>query len=232
MSLPLKNRPDYALHRAAACRRSTAVDCARCSAVDQLHSLADCDSPWSRRWPISSGTPPTEIRADHSLRRGAACCARFSVPDQRRSLANTSPQLAMAYAVPYLRLPPQQFSQKIPRFPAIPNRNWLANRSYRKHTTKPCLTETRIAHVASRTVPQDTHYDAPESLNIDAKMHCQGAPHAAPKQARATETSIPRAAFHTIEAAGVKVFYREAGPKDAPDEIAAAMHNLLARAVS
>lgn len=53
----------------------------------------------------------------------------------------------------------------------------------------------------------------------------------APKQARTTENSIPRAAFHTIEAAGVKAFYREAGPKEAPDEIAAAMHNLLARAV-
>jgi pimeloyl-ACP methyl ester carboxylesterase len=38
----------------------------------------------------------------------------------------------------------------------------------------------------------------------------------APKPARTPETSIARAAFHTIEADGVKVFYREAGPKDAP----------------
>ena len=37
-----------------------------------------------------------------------------------------------------------------------------------------------------------------------------------PKEARAAEISIPRAAFRTIEADGVKMFYREAGPKDAP----------------
>jgi pimeloyl-ACP methyl ester carboxylesterase len=36
------------------------------------------------------------------------------------------------------------------------------------------------------------------------------------KEAKTTENSIARAAFHTIEADGVKVFYREAGPKDAP----------------
>ena len=37
-----------------------------------------------------------------------------------------------------------------------------------------------------------------------------------PKEARTVEPSIVRAAFHTVEADGVKVFYREAGPKDAP----------------
>lgn len=31
-----------------------------------------------------------------------------------------------------------------------------------------------------------------------------------------TDSSIPRASFHTIEADGVRVFYREAGPADAP----------------
>jgi pimeloyl-ACP methyl ester carboxylesterase len=38
----------------------------------------------------------------------------------------------------------------------------------------------------------------------------------APKQARTPENSIARATFHTIEADGVKVFYREAGLNDAP----------------
>ena len=124
---------------------------------------------------------PLKNRPDYDLRRGAACCARCSEADQHLPLASTSPFLAIAYALPYLQhlqLSPQQFGQKIPRFSAISNRNWLANRSHRKHTTKPCLTGTRIAHFASRTVPQDTHYDAPESLNIDAKMHHRGAPHA------------------------------------------------------
>jgi len=34
--------------------------------------------------------------------------------------------------------------------------------------------------------------------------------------AAARGKSIPRAAFHTVEADGVRVFYREAGPADAP----------------
>jgi pimeloyl-ACP methyl ester carboxylesterase len=37
-----------------------------------------------------------------------------------------------------------------------------------------------------------------------------------PKEAREAETVIIRASFHRIEADGVSVFYREAGPKDAP----------------
>jgi len=36
------------------------------------------------------------------------------------------------------------------------------------------------------------------------------------KDAGTRETLIPRASFHTIEADGVRIFYREAGPKDAP----------------
>jgi hypothetical protein len=36
-----------------------------------------------------------------------------------------------------------------------------------------------------------------------------------PAQKEARDNAIPRASFHTIEADGVKMFYREAGPKDA-----------------
>ena len=38
-----------------------------------------------------------------------------------------------------------------PTFRRISNRNWPENRSRRKQTTKPRLTETRITHVASRS---------------------------------------------------------------------------------
>jgi hypothetical protein len=145
MSLRSKNPADHALRRDAACRRSAAADCARCSALDQPHSLA---------------------HAEDSLRRGAARYARFSVLDQRHSSADISP-LSIGYPLPHLQLSPQQFSQKIPRFPAISNRNWLANRSYRKHTTNPRLTGTRIAYCGTVEFP-----------NIDAKMNRQGAPHA------------------------------------------------------
>ena len=43
---PIKNRADHALRRGAACRRSAALDCARCRAADVHHPLADaCSTP-------------------------------------------------------------------------------------------------------------------------------------------------------------------------------------------
>jgi hypothetical protein len=121
-------------------------------------------SPWCSRSIASSRTPPTENRADHSLRRGAgACalfasrmssrgCARFTVADQRPSLAAARSTPAV---LPWLRFLPQPAGQqnapatkqpsKIVRVPDISNRNWLKNRSYRKQTTKPCLTGARTA---------------------------------------------------------------------------------------
>ncbi len=37
-----------------------------------------------------------------------------------------------------------------------------------------------------------------------------------PSQSISSEVSLGRASFHTIEADGVRVFYREAGPVEAP----------------
>ena len=92
-----------------------------------------------------------------------------------------------------------------------------------------------------------------------------------PSKSISSEVPVGRTSFHTMEAGGVRVFYREAGPVDAPvllllrgfpsssrmlreliphiatvefldtghfalethvDEIAAAMHRLLARAAA
>ena len=90
-----KNRADHPLRRGAACQRSAAVDCARCnvanqreSSTGQRHSLTERSSPWSPQCPGSTAPPPTENRADHSPRRGAACCARCNVADQQCSLAD------------------------------------------------------------------------------------------------------------------------------------------------
>jgi pimeloyl-ACP methyl ester carboxylesterase len=53
-------------------------------------------------------------------------------------------------------------------------------------------------------------------LNSDKRQPAEEETMAGPKEARQTETSITRPSFHTVEADGVRVFYREAGPKDAP----------------
>src|SRR6202046_3563843 len=72
----------------------------------------------------SSRTPPTENCADHSLRRGAACCARCSAFDQRRSSAGTRSILPIASS-PQFQAPPGQRtaltenSREIRNFPAF-----------------------------------------------------------------------------------------------------------------
>jgi hypothetical protein len=124
-------------------------------------------SSWSPRGLVSSGIPPTQNPADHSLRRGAACCARFSAADQslrrgagawalfasrmssrgcaRRSVSDRRHPLANSGSRPAIRLP----LIICPQFDYISNRNWPTNRSYRKQKRKPCLTGTGIARCDS-----------------------------------------------------------------------------------
>src|SRR6202046_344273 len=96
-----------------------------------------CLAPTIRESPIQSVDPPSIF-----CRRGAACCARH------RYLANI-----------------RQFDNWLggPVF-ASSNRNWPKNRTYRKQTIKPCLTETRIdsGHFEffSHFVPQPTGFNA------------------------------------------------------------------------
>jgi hypothetical protein len=109
-------------------------------------------SPWSLGSPVSGGTAPTENPADHSLRRGTACCARCDASDRRYSLADRS---SMRAAASWLRIQPQASGQptaprtkkpfKTVQFPSISNRFWLKNRSYRNQRTKPRLTGARTA---------------------------------------------------------------------------------------
>jgi hypothetical protein len=46
------------------------------------HRSVNTPLPWSPRSLVTSGTPPTKTPAEYFLRRGAACCARFSAADQ------------------------------------------------------------------------------------------------------------------------------------------------------
>jgi len=107
-------------------------------------------SLWSLLCPVSSGTPLIENRADHSLRRGAACCARYSA-------ANVHHPSADACATP-APVDPRHFKRNVAarrqvvqpktyaetgQFSYISNRFWPKNRSYRKQTIKPRLTGAR-----------------------------------------------------------------------------------------
>src|SRR5271156_1312888 len=81
---------------------------------------------WPLQWPVPTGTPPAKNHAEVFLRRGAACCARLSTADQRRSLATKKPR-------------------EITQLSGISTRFWSKSRSYRKQKTKPCLPGSRIA---------------------------------------------------------------------------------------
>jgi hypothetical protein len=115
---------------------------------------------WSSRGPITSGAPPTKNPPDKSLRRGTACCARCSPADRRQPLAITRSIPAVAS---WLRFQPQLASPRTSPEPEkrveterssdISNRFWPKNRSYRKQTTKPRLTGSRIARCAASELP-------------------------------------------------------------------------------
>jgi hypothetical protein len=103
--------------------------------------------------------PPERYRSAHSkaraidfLRRGAVCCARFSVSDQRHPLADTrslaavpSPRKFQARSASPKTFPTPEKRRELPHFSGISNRFWPKNRSYRKQMIKPCLTGARTA---------------------------------------------------------------------------------------
>jgi hypothetical protein len=110
--------------------------------------------------------------ADQSLRRGAGAypqfgsrtqlrgCARCRAADQGHSLAITR---SISADASWHRFQPQPTSPRTPpapekrvetvRHPGISTRFWPKSRSYRKHTTKPCLPGSRIAQCDSRELP-------------------------------------------------------------------------------
>jgi hypothetical protein len=119
----------------------------------QRYRSVDPASYWSFQWPVSSGTSPIKSRADHSLRRGAACCARDSAADVHHPLADAcltpaanvprnftrSAAVRRQLAQPKKRMETRQLS-------GISTRHRLKSRSNRKQRIKPPLPGTRIAH--------------------------------------------------------------------------------------
>jgi hypothetical protein len=116
--------------------------------------------------------------ADQPLRRGAgACpqfgsrtqlrgCARFSAADQGHSLAITHSIPAVASwlrfqpqaTIPRTSSPPEK-TRESSQHSDISTRFWPKSRSYRKHTTKPCLPGSRIAQcdASDCRVPSASH---------------------------------------------------------------------------
>src|ERR1700689_297019 len=102
---------------------------------------------WSPRSALSSASLRTKSPADHSLRRGTACCARCSVARQRYPLAITCSIAAVAHPLKFQARPtsPKTSSatgkrREIIEFYGISNRFWPKNGSYRKQTIKHRLT--------------------------------------------------------------------------------------------
>jgi hypothetical protein len=123
------------------------------------HCSANPQLPRSPRGQFSRYTPPTKPPAEDSLRRGAACCARFSAADQLQSSTTRS----IPAVESWLRFQSQPASprtspaaEKTPeaaRHSGISTRFWPKSRSYRKQTIKPCLPGSRIAQSDSRELP-------------------------------------------------------------------------------
>jgi hypothetical protein len=86
------------------------------------------------------------IIADHSLRRGTACCARCNAAERRYPLADTRSTPATAGPRPYTARLMQQFVSKTSHCPYISTRFCTKSRSHTKHTTKPCLPGSRFVH--------------------------------------------------------------------------------------
>jgi len=137
--------------------------------------------PWSPQCLVSSRTPPTENPVDHSLRRGTACCARFSVVAQRHSLAisRSIPPIASwlrfqaqpgrsatAYEPSSLprTLPTTKNWREITQLSGISTRFWSKSRSYRKQTTKPLLPGSRIARCHALSLRDFSANFAPAEL--------------------------------------------------------------------
>ena len=89
--------------------------------------------------------------ADHSLRRGTACCARCNAADRRYPLADTRSIPASAAPLPLIARLTQQFVPKKGHFSVTPTRFCAKSRSHTKHTTKPCLPGSRFARCHAPT---------------------------------------------------------------------------------
>ena len=93
---------------------------------------------------------PTEFRATRSKQRTEKFLtgARTHIRIFNFSRFTTQNPAQLIHRRRYLTNPKRSND---PTFRRISNRNWPENRSRRKQTTKPRLTETRITHVASRS---------------------------------------------------------------------------------
>jgi hypothetical protein len=109
-------------------------------------------SPWSTRCLVSKGTSPTKDLADHSLRRGIACCASCDASDRRYALADRGSLRAIAsrlrfqpQPVGHRTAPTSKRPREITQFSGISTRFWSKSRSCRKQTIKPFLPGARTA---------------------------------------------------------------------------------------
>ena len=137
----------------------TDVDQGSGQAVEQSRQRYRPVNPtWYRslQWPVSARTP-TKNRADHPLRRGAACCARDGAADVHHPSADAC--LTPAAIVPrnftrnaaarrQLALPKKRV--EIGQLSGNSTRHSLKSRSNRKQRIKPPLPGTRIAHHSLR----------------------------------------------------------------------------------
>ena len=123
----------------------------------QRYRSVDPASYWSFQWPVSSGTSPIKSRADHSLRRGAACCARDSTADVHHPLADACltpaanvPRNFTRSAAVRRRLAQPKKRMETRQLSGISTRHSLKSRSNRKQRIKPPLPGTKIAHHSLR----------------------------------------------------------------------------------
>jgi hypothetical protein len=123
------------------------------------HSSANPTSPkstWPPRRPVLSDTSPAKNPANHSLRRGTACCARCRAADQRRSLAHGG-SMPSTTEVRVINLPTvyQAGSSHSPlvirHCSHFSTRFCPKSRNYTKQIIKPCIPGARIAHRGFRS---------------------------------------------------------------------------------
>jgi hypothetical protein len=137
----------------------------------QRYRSVDPASYWSFQWPVSSGTSPIKSRADHSLRRGAACCARDSTADVHHPLADACltpaanvPRNFTRSAAVRRRLDQPKKRMETRQLSGISTRHRLKSRSYRKQTIKPGLPGTRIAHHGPQFMTPSFHFRKGQKL--------------------------------------------------------------------
>jgi hypothetical protein len=110
--------------------------------------------------------------ADHSLRRGTACCARCDAANRRYPLADAHSKPGILplrlLSATLCTAPVATIRADFAQFSDISTRFCPKSRSHTKHATKPRLPGSRIAHFASsrpeqlrrRTVQRDAYWRA------------------------------------------------------------------------